>query len=180
MIVGVYETRAHDVVIKPTKAQWLPIGICLLESALCVLLIIYGISHNGANEIVALAAGILAAFLIVPGCVYLIYRAVRDRPAVIIGERGFTDHASVTGSGYVAWDEVTGIRLDRVWVAIKLRDPRPIMARQPAWRRALMRLNARIVPGDVIIPTNALSMPPQELINLMIDRLQHCTGYGPD
>ena len=31
---GVYETRGHDVVIKATKAQWLPIGACLFGSAL--------------------------------------------------------------------------------------------------------------------------------------------------
>jgi hypothetical protein len=94
-----------------------------------------------------------------------------DRPALIIGERGFTDHASITGVGYVAWDEVTGIRPDRVRVAIRLRDPGPVIASQPAWRRALMRMNSRFVPGDIVIPTNALSMTPQELINLMIDRL---------
>src|SRR5262249_30001534 len=110
--------------------------------------------------------------IIAPAAVYLIYRAVRARPALVIGERGFTDHASITGVGYVAWDELAGIRLDRVWVAIKLRDPDPVIARQPAWRPALVRMNSNIVPGDVIIPTNALSMSSQELINLMRDRLQ--------
>jgi hypothetical protein len=168
----VYETRGHDVVIKATKAQWLPIGVCLFGSALGVVLLLYGIGHNGTNGIVALAAGILGTLLIPPSAAYLIYRAVRDRPALVVGERGFADHASITGVGYVTWDEVAGIRLDRVWVAIKLRDPRPIIARQPAWRRALMRMSSNVVPGDIIIPTNALSMPPQELINLMIDRLQ--------
>jgi hypothetical protein len=167
------ETRGHDVVIKATKAQWLPIGVCLFASALGVVLLLYGISHDGTDGIVALAVGILGMLLIPPAAAYLIYRAVRDRPALIIGEHGFTDHASITGVGYVAWDEVAGIRPDRVWVAIKLRDPGPLIARQPAWRRALMRMNSKVVSGDIIIPTNALSMVPQELINLMIDRLQH-------
>jgi hypothetical protein len=44
---------------------------------------------------------------------------------LIIGQYGFTDHASITGVGYVTWDAVTGVRQDRVWVAIKLRDQRP-------------------------------------------------------
>jgi hypothetical protein len=179
IIMSVDETR-QDVVIKATRAQWLPIGICLIASAGCVVLVLYGISHNGTDEIVALVAGLLAALLIVPATVYLIYRAVRDRPALIIGESGFTDQASLTGLGYVTWDEVAAIRLDRVWLAVKLRDPGPIMARQPAWRRALMRMNSRTVAGDMIIPTNALSVPPQELIKLMIDRLRHGTGMGPD
>ena len=169
-----YETRGHDVVIKATKAQWRPIGVCLFVTVLGVALILYGITHNGANEIVGLATGIPGTLVILPAAVYLIYRAVQDRPALVIGERGFTDHASLTGVGYVAWHEVAGIRLDRVWLAVKLRDPRPMMARQPAWKRVLMRMNARVVAGDVVIPTNALSMPPQELISLMIDRLQHC------
>jgi hypothetical protein len=154
----VHESRGHDVVIRATKAQRLPIGVCLFGSALAVVLLLYGISHDGTDGIVALAVGILGILLILPAAVYLIHRAVRDRPALIIGEHGFTDHASITGVGYVAWDEVSGIRPDRVWVALKLRDPRPIIARQPAWRRALMRLNSRFVPGDIIIPTNALSM----------------------
>ena len=170
MIKPVDEARGQDVVIKATRQQWLPIGVCLFASALGVILILYGISHDGMSRILALATGILGTLVIVPSAVYLIYRAVRDRPALIIGQHGFTDHASITGVGYIAWDEVTGMRPDRVWVAIKLHDPGPVIARQPAWRRALMRMNSRFVPGDVIIPTSPLSMPPQELINLMIDR----------
>ena len=172
MIKGVYETHGHDVAVKETRGRGLPLGGCLFGSAVGVVLLLYGISHGGADGIVALAAAIPGTLITAPAAVYLIYRAVRDRPALVIGERGFTDHASITGVGYVAWDEVAGIRLDRVWVAIKLRDPDPVIARQPAWRRALMRMNSKIVPGDVIIPTNALSMSSQELINLMMDRLQ--------
>jgi hypothetical protein len=176
---GVYETRGHDVVIKATRAQWLPIGACLLGSALGVVLCLYGITNDGTEGIVSLAAGILGILLVAPAAAYLIYRAVRDRPALIIGQHGFTDHASITGVGYVAWDEVTGIRQDRVWVAIKLRDPRPMIASQPAWRRALMRMNSRFVLGDILVPTNALSMEPQELMNLMIDRLGAAGGQLP-
>lgn len=164
------ETRGQDVVIKATRRQWQAIGVCLFGSALGVILILYGISHDGMSRILGLAVGILETLVIVPAAVYLIYRAARDRPALVLGERGFTDHASITGVGYIAWDEVAGLRPDRVWVAIKLRDPGPVIARQPAWRRALMRMNARVVQGDVIIPTSPLSMSPQELINLMIDR----------
>jgi hypothetical protein len=171
MIKPVDETRGQDAVIKATRRQWQPIGVCLFGSALGVILILYGINHDGMSRILALAVGILGTLVIVPAAVYLIYRAARDRPALVLGERGFTDHASITGVGYIAWDEVTGMRPDRVWVAIKLRDPGPVIARQPAWRRALMRMNSRVVPGDVIIPTSPLSMSPQELINLMIDRL---------
>jgi hypothetical protein len=155
-IKGVDETGSHDVVIKATKAQWLPIGACLFGSALGAVLLLYGISHYGTDGIVALGIAVLGILLIPPAAAYLICRAVRDRPALIIGEHGFTDHASITGVGYVAWDEVTGIRPDRVWVVIKLRDPGPVVARQPAWRRALMRMNSKVVPGDIIIPTNAL------------------------
>ena len=96
---------------------------------------------------------------------------------MVLGDRGFTDHASITGVGYIAWDEVTGIRPDRVWVAIKLRDPGPVIARQPAWRRALMRMNSRVVPGDIVIPTNPLSMRPEQVITLMIDKLQQSPKY---
>jgi hypothetical protein len=172
MIKPVDETRGQDVVIKATRQQWLPIGVCLFGSALGVILIFYGISHDGMSRILALAAGILGTLVIAPSAVYLICRAARDRPALVLGERGFTDHASITGVGYIAWDEVAGMRPDRVWVAIKLHDPGPVIARQPAWRRALMRMNSRFVPGDVIIPTSPLAMPPPELINLMIDRIQ--------
>lgn len=94
------ETRGQDVVIKATRRQWLPIGVCLFGSALGVVLILYGISHDGMSRILALAAGILGTLVIVPGAVYLIYRAARDRPALVLGERGFTDHASITGVGY--------------------------------------------------------------------------------
>jgi len=171
MIKGVYDTHGHDVVIKETKARRLPIAALLFASALGVVLLLYGVSHDGTDRLVALAAGILGTLIVLPAAVYLIYRAVQDRPALIIGERGFTDHASITGVGYVAWDEVAGVRLDRIWVAIKLRDPDPVIARQPAWRRAMMRMNSKVVPGDIVIPTKALSMSPQELIGLMIDRI---------
>ena len=89
------------------------------------VLCLYGITHDGTDGLVALAARILGTLLVAPAAAYVTYRAVRDRPALIIGQYGFTDHASITGVGYVTWDAVTGVRQDRVWVAIKLRDQRP-------------------------------------------------------
>jgi hypothetical protein len=170
---GVSETFRQDVVIKATRAQWPPIGACLFGTALGVVLLLYGLGHDGTNRIIALVAGTPGILLLAPAAAYLIYRAARDRPALVLGDRGFTDHASITGVGYVAWDEVMGIRPHRVWVAIKLRDPGSVIARQPAWRRALMRMNSRVVPGDIVIPTNPLSMRPEQLVTLMIDRIPH-------
>jgi hypothetical protein len=177
MIKGVSATFGQDVVIKATRAQWPPIGACLLGTALGVVLLLYGLGHDGTNRIIALVVGIPGLLLLAPAAAYLIYRAARDRPALVLGDGGFTDHASITGVGYIAWDEVTGIRPDRVWVAIKLRDPGLVIARQPAWRRALMRMNSRVVPGDIVIPTNPLSMRPEQLITLMIDKLQQSLKY---
>lgn len=175
MLKGVYETQGHEVVIKETKGRWQPIGGCLLGTAAFAGLLLYGINSHAP---VALAVGILATLIILPATAYLIYRAARDQPALVIGERGFTDHASLTGVGYVAWDEVAGIRLDRVWLTMRLHDPGPVIARQPAWRRAFIRMNSRVVAGDIIIPTNALSMSPPELLNLMIDKLQRSSEAG--
>ena len=134
MIKGVGETLGQDVEIKATRAQWPPIGACLIGTALGVVLLLYGLSHNGLNRIIPIVAGIAGTLVLAPVAAFLIYWAARDRPALVLGERGFIDNASITGVGYVAWDEVTGIRPDRVWVAIKLRDPGPVIARQPAWR----------------------------------------------
>src|SRR5215467_9103782 len=99
MLRGVYETHGHDVVIRTTKAQWRPAGACLFGGALAVVLLLYGISHNGSDRIVALAAGIPGTLVVLPSAGYLIYWAVRDRPALLIGDLGFTDHASLTGVG---------------------------------------------------------------------------------
>jgi hypothetical protein len=145
-----------------------------IMSAASVLILLAGIGGGGTGGLLVLLVGAVGTLFFVPSTAYLLRQAARRGPALILSTRGFTDHASAIGVGFVAWSEVTDIRTSavrgRAFVAVKLRDPRAILARQSMWRRALLRLNRKWFEGDVFIPEAILPISAKKLISLMNER----------
>jgi hypothetical protein len=164
----------EDVRINPTRRQqWRLVGMGAIMSAVSVLLLLAGIG-GGVRGLLFVVVGALGSLFFVPSTAYLLGQAARRGPAVILSTRGFTDHASAIGVGFVPWSEVTSIRTrsvrGRAFVAVKIRDPRAVLARQSAWRRALLRLNRKWFSGDVFIPETVLPISAKELISLMNEK----------
>ena len=55
----------------------------------------------------------------------------------------------------------------RVFVAVTMKDRAVFRRGLPAWRRPLLVINQRLIPGDVLIPESVLPVPPEELVRMM-------------
>lgn len=165
----------EDVRISPTRRQqWRLVGMGAIMSAVSVLILLAGIGAGGTEGLLVLLVGAVGTLFFVPSTAYLLRQAARRGPALILSTHGFTDHASAIGVGFVAWSEVADIRTSavrgRAFVAVKVRDPRAVLARQSMWRRALLRLNRKWFEGDVFIPEAVLPVSAKKLISLMNEK----------
>jgi hypothetical protein len=164
----------EDIRISPARRQqWRLAAMGAIMSAVSVVLFLAGIG-GGVHGLLFLLVGAPGALFFVPSTAYLLGQAARRGPALILSTKGFTDHASAIGVGFVPWGEVASIRSSsvrgRAFVAVRIRDPRAVLARQPAYRRALLRLNRKWFNGDVFIPENVLPISAKKLISLMNEK----------
>jgi hypothetical protein len=162
----------EDLIIPADRQQLRGIaGAAGLMTVLGAAFIYYGTTKGGVEQIFWLAVGCLVAGFFGPCTGFLLVRLVADRrPALVLSADGLTDNSSAFPAGFIAWSEVDGVRAEPRWVALHLRDPGPVLARQPAWRRKLIRWNAGMFGGHVFINNNSVAMQPEELVRLINER----------
>jgi hypothetical protein len=99
--------------------------------------------------------------------VYAIYRLVVRKPAVVVNKDGIFDNASAAGAGFIRWEEIANIfpydYMGHRMLGINLVDEAAILARQPALKRALARMNGKIV-APFNIPQSTLPISVDELL----------------
>jgi hypothetical protein len=131
----------------------------------------YGTTKGGFEQVVLLVLGILAAGFFGLCTAFMLYRLSAPRgPALVLSADGLTDNSSAFPAGFVAWSEIEEARANTRFVALQLRDASGVLARQPAWRRKLMRWNAKRFGGHVFINASILPMQPEELLHLINQR----------
>jgi hypothetical protein len=131
----------------------------------------YGTTKGGSEEVVLLVVGVLAAGFFGLCTALMLYRLLTQRgPALVLSADGLTDNSSAFPAGFVAWSEIEAVRANPRFVALQLRDASRVLARQPAWRRKLMRWNARRFGGHVFVNASTLPMQPEELLRLINER----------
>ena len=159
--------QADDIVVEtPSRQRWRLAGIGLIMTAVSAALVItqpYGD--------LGLVAGIAGLVFFGPLMLALLSRAIRRTPALILSPGGFTDRSTLACGGFVPWHEVKSIQelvfRGRVFVAVTMKDQAVFRRRLPAWRRLLLVINQRIIPGDVLIPESVLPVPTAELVRMM-------------
>lgn len=92
----------------------------------------------------------------------------RDRTALVLDTAGFTDSASLSGVGRVAWDETVGMRVveygERTLV-VEVADPEAVAERQPsAARRQAAQANTRLLGSPVCVPLTAVGAREEDLL----------------
>lgn len=114
---------------------------------------------------------VVATYIGVPffgfGFLYLTFRLVVRKPALVVSDEGILDNASAVGAGLIRWDEVKDIRAtsfgaERMLVIVP-KDEAAILARQNLVKRLVMRMNKSLSGYIVCIPGNILPMPCDEL-----------------
>ncbi len=131
----------------------------------------YGTTKGGFEEVTLFVVGILAAGFFGLCTAFMLYRLLAARgPALVLSRDGLTDNSSAFPAGFIAWAEIEDVRANPRFVAVQLRDTSRVLTRQPAWRRKLMRWNARRWGGHVFINATILPMQPEELVRVINER----------
>lgn len=131
------------------------------------------IFRGGPRSVLA-AVGWLSVVVFALALLVLVGRLVRPRPALVLDELGFTDTATASAAGRVAWSEVTrvgtsGAGQQRLLV-VDVRDEQALLERLPAGRRRLTAASRAVTGHPVNIPLAGLSLGEAELLGLMRER----------
>lgn len=105
--------------------------------------------------------------LFVATTVYMLYRRANPVPALVVDADGFTDEASLTNLGRVAWADVTRVELVEQMGVPQLRvtfeDPDRVLGDR-GLIGAYLQLNRRLTSGDGAIPLHQLEAPVDEVV----------------
>jgi hypothetical protein len=142
----------------PWQKRWALVSAGVVMTAASAWL--WGQSDAGVVRFV----GVPGVVFFSTGLLYALYRALRPRPAVILDDQGFVDHASAVGVGRVSWLEVDAIQVvavsGRPMVSVVLRDRGSVFDHLSWWKRTLLGMNRRLPNvGDVNIPASVLPVP---------------------
>lgn len=101
-------------------------------------------------------------------------RLLRPRPSLIIDGRGITDNVAATGVGFVAWEEIAGVGMSGTgmshFLVVIPHDAEAILARQPPFKRIILRANMGLVGNPVAIP-GTLPISLAEVLGIIQARL---------
>jgi hypothetical protein len=111
--------------------------------------------------------GIVAALFGAAGVVYGILKSRDRKPGLTLSSAGLVDNSSAVAAGFIPWSEVTGLDIFQLhrqqMLVIKVADPGKYIERGSAVKRALNRANAGMVGSPIVISSNALRIPFDEL-----------------
>jgi hypothetical protein len=101
---------------------------------------------------------------------FLFYRLLVPKPALIIDNEGIVDNASaiVAGVGMIHWSEIAAVLLygnaQQSYLVIVPHDLQTLQARQNVVTRAFATIFTRTLPSPISIPEWLLTMPAAEVL----------------
>ena len=111
--------------------------------------------------------GIAAALFGVAGVVYGVMKSFDRKPGLTLGPAGLVDNSSAVAAGFIPWSEVRGVDTFQVhnqkMLVVHVADPARYVERGSALKRALNRANASMCGSPIVISSNALQIPFDEL-----------------
>jgi hypothetical protein len=167
-------TEAAESIIVPAAR-----GKILLLGLGAVLFVIAGVflvttDESSLSSPLVRFLGLACVVLFGLASIYLFQRLTSRRPAVEITAQGILDNSSAISVGLLSWDEIEEIVpvefMGQPMLAIVPRDAGAVLARQPKWKRALLRANARIGAALINIPGNMLPISVEELYEEIVRR----------
>lgn len=121
------------------------------------------------------------AILFFGGCaLYGAAKAFDRRPGLVLRPDGFVDNSSAVAAGFIPWREVTGLGIFEFnrqrMLVVQVAEPEKYAARGNALKRALNQANTRMCGSPVVISSNALRIPFDELHGEFASRLARHAG----
>jgi hypothetical protein len=101
------------------------------------------------------------------GVVYGIAKSRDKKPGLILDSEGMVDNSSAVAAGFIPWSEVTSLDIFQIqsqrMLVVHVTDPGKYIERGSALKRALNRANAGMCGSPIVISSNALEIPFDEL-----------------
>jgi hypothetical protein len=115
--------------------------------------------------------------------VAVLFRLLKPGPAIVIDDDGILDDASGVSLGRIRWDQVGAIEEyrvnDQAFLGIMLKDLDALIARQPFWKRRIIRANLRMGAAAVNIPQASLGITLSDLRREMEQRKREAARRSP-
>lgn len=142
-------------------------------------LVLVGLFIVFFSEVIEVRAGIIiiivayvVAYIGVPffgvGLIYLLYRLVVRKPALVVSAEGIYDNASALSAGQLRWEEIELVCPysfgSQRMLGITLKEEQAVLARQNSLKRPLMRVNKHLAGYPINLPQNSLPMTVDELM----------------
>jgi hypothetical protein len=103
--------------------------------------------------------------------VTLFLKIVRNKPSVVVDERGISDNSAVINAGFIPWSDIERVFLTQIAgntsIAIVPRDPEAFMNKYNPAMKKLMQVNMSMMNFPVGLPASALALPAGKLIKQM-------------
>jgi len=98
---------------------------------------------------------------------YAIRKSFDTRPGLTLSAAGLVDNSSAVAAGFIPWAEVRGLDTMQIqsqrMLVVHVADPGKYIERGNAMKRALNRANASMCGSPIVISSNALQIPFDEL-----------------
>ena len=165
-------TPKSPVILKLSKVKLslLTVGAWLFVAG-CVWL--WGAANS--SPLVRAVSGLGLVFF--SGCgLYGGRKIVDKRPGLVMDDVGIWDNASAVAAGLVKWENIEGYEVARVhgngFLLIEVNNAPELIARQPLWKRTLMRANRAFYRTPVTLSSHALQCSFEQLVQLVARRMQ--------
>lgn len=117
------------------------------------------------------------------GCaLYAIAKAFDRKPGLILRPDGFVDNSSAVAAGFIPWSDVTGLGIFEFnrqrMLVVQVAQPEKYADGGNALTRALNRANTRMCGSPIVISSNALRIPFDELHSEFASFARHAGPPG--
>lgn len=177
-------------VIYPSRGKLIR-TLCLSIVALVVILgtMILAVSLLGRRGPQLMLVISAIALLVVLGLYVegsMLYRIVSKKPSLVVTAGGIVDNATLhaTGTGFIRWDEITGMmdigyRQQRS-LMVMVANPRAVRARQGFVKRLLLFAFTQGQPSPVKIWAYMLPEAPDEVLTRIQRQIEAITAHDPN
>ncbi|WP_330442875.1 STM3941 family protein [Flavobacterium sp. C4GT6] len=155
--------------------------ILLLMALLFVIASIFIISYPiKIPSLLKYLAGILGILFFGAVFITMILKLARNKPAIIVDDKGLTDNASGVSAGLIEWSDILGIEItsvtNQLFISIYVRDPEKYMQNTGLFKKWMMKMNQSIQGTNINIPKTTLGDDFDELYKLLVLELQLRNG----
>lgn len=149
--------------------------------AVGILLIVVG-QWEEETPIIMIIIGFISVGFFGLCLIYCLYRLMNKRPSIIINGDGIMDNSSYIGGGLLKWSDIQDVVLyefmGQRFIGLKLHDIERFMAQQSGMKKALIRMNKRMINMPVNIPQSGVRMPLDQLYTLIKETWMNAAVRG--